>query len=192
MAKASASAAAWWAGLILAGLAGCHTTHPWCVDNCSDVPPGALPAPAGTYVREFQNVQAGKAEMDDFVIYKHEWYMGGKDLGPYGLYHLDQIARRLPEVPFPVMIQAHADPELNEARRQTVIAQLAMRGIQDAQERVVVGYPAAEGLYGEEAEWMYEQMIAPRPWFPFYWTYGRQGFFDRFRSYWPSWRPWSF
>src|SRR5262245_62164584 len=100
------------AGLLLPGLlSGCATTgyHSCCVDNCATVPPGAQPAPNGTYVRRFRDLEAAKAEADDFVIYKHEWFMGGKELGPYGTYHVNEIVKRLPFVPFPVMLQAHKD-----------------------------------------------------------------------------------
>ena len=98
------------ASLILPGLlAGCCHS-PWCVDNCSTIPPGALPAPPGTYINRFRDVQAAKAEADDFTVYKHEWYMNGKELGPYGRWHLNEMLKRLPGVPFPVVIEPIADP----------------------------------------------------------------------------------
>ena len=52
------------------------------------------PAPNGTFVRQHMLVQTNKAEMDDFVVYLNEWYMGGKELGPYGEYHMAQMAQR--------------------------------------------------------------------------------------------------
>ena len=48
--------------------------------------------------------QAELAEADDFVIYEHEWLYDPAALcgsirpGPYGSYHLTQIAKRLPDV----------------------------------------------------------------------------------------------
>jgi hypothetical protein len=104
-------------------------------------------------------MQIDKAEADDFVIYKHEWYMGGKELGPYGRYHIQLIARRIPSVPFPVMIQVTEDASLNEARRKAVVRMLQDAGVADAEQRVVLGYPEAEGLYGEEAEQAFQRMI---------------------------------
>lgn len=132
------------------------------IDNAADIPRGALPAPSGTYVNQIVNVQAMKAEADDFVVYKHEWYMGGTELGPYGRYHINLMVQRLATVPFPVMLQADADSAVNEARRQMLIYYLSLAGMPDAEHRVVVGFPEAEGLYGEEAERIYPQMIQGR------------------------------
>jgi hypothetical protein len=99
--------------------------------------------------------QAAKAEADDFVVYKHEFYLDGTGLGPYGQYHMRLIANRLASVPFPVLIQAAPDPRLNEQRRQTVIASLKRAGFDDIEPRVIVGFPEAEGMGGNEAERVY-------------------------------------
>jgi hypothetical protein len=131
-------------------------------DPCAVIPKGAIPPPCGTYVNRFIAVQAGKAEADDFVVYKHEWLNNGIRLGPYGGYHLAQIVKRLNEVPFPVLIQVDADPQLNETRRAFYVAQLTVMGVPDAQRRVILGYPEAEGLYGEEAPRIYRSMIYER------------------------------
>lgn len=120
------------------------------MDNCATIPKGAQPAPPGTYVNLFIKVQETNAETDDFVIHKHMWYKGGTELGPMGRYQLDQIVRRLPEVPFPVVIATSANDALDEARREVIINCLAARGIADPS-RVIIAFPIAEGLYGEEA-----------------------------------------
>jgi hypothetical protein len=164
-------------GILLPGLlVGCHTTKgggyvegspdghraggsAWCVDNCSSIPSGAIPPPAGVHVRGFQEVHASEAEADDFVIYKHEWLNDGTRLGPFGGYHLHDIAKRLPHVPFPVQVQADVRTELNEARRKEAVRLLSLYGIADADQRVTIGFSQAEGLYGEEAERIYQEMI---------------------------------
>src|SRR5438552_18067754 len=74
-------------------------------DPCATIPPGAMPAQNGSSVRAWFGQQAALAEEDDFVIYAHEWFMGGTRLGPYDAYHLNQIICRLPTVPFHVIIQ---------------------------------------------------------------------------------------
>jgi hypothetical protein len=147
-------------GLALPALiSGCASCDGPGLDRCPSIPPGAMPQPPGAFVQRLDTMQIDKAEADDFVIYKHEWYMGGKELGPYGRYHLQLIARRLPSVPFPVMIQVAEDAALNEARRKAVVQMLQSAGLTDAEQRVVLGYPEAEGLYGEEAEQAYQRMI---------------------------------
>jgi hypothetical protein len=145
-----------WPGTLLAGDKCCGS---WlCVDNCATIPPGAQPALPGTYVNRFINTQDTLAETDDFVIYKHMWLKGGKTLGPLGRYQLDQIAKRLPGVPFPVVVATSKNDELDEARREHIIALLAMRGLTDPT-RVIVAYPVAEGLYGEEAERIWQSYL---------------------------------
>jgi hypothetical protein len=128
--------------LILAGvLAGDGARPP-----CDPVAP-----PNGTHVREFQHLQTVKAEADDFVIYKNEWYLGGTTPGPFGLYHLNEIARRAPGSPFPVVIQPELDPTVNETRRDVVVKHLLATGVPDARTRVIIALPQAEGLAGEDA-----------------------------------------
>lgn len=148
-------------GILLPSLlTGCHGTGKWwCVDNCSSIPSGAIPPPPGTHIRGWQEVHAQEAEADDFVIYKHEWLHDGVKLGPYGSYHLREIIKRVSHVPFPVIVQADVRTELNEARRREIVNLLTKYGIADAAQRVRVDYSAAEGLYGEEAERIYDEMI---------------------------------
>jgi hypothetical protein len=125
--------------------------------------PTTCPAVTGTYTRQLFDQQAAKAEADDFVIYKNEWYMGGMALGPFGSYHITEIVRRLAEVPFPVVIQPQiGDPALDLARRDVVVRALAQAGVPDAEQRVLVAYPQAEGLYADiQAQRTYLFMMLP-------------------------------
>jgi hypothetical protein len=141
--------------LVLGLLAGCY---PW---KCSEE--AVMPSPNGTFTHQLFDAQAAKAEADDFVIYKNEWYMEGKTLGPYGTYHLAEITKRLPEVPFPVVIQPSADPDLNEVRRQAIVTCLLNHGCADADHRVIIAYPQAEGWFAEcEAERTFIRMLLPQ------------------------------
>lgn len=150
-------------GIVLPGLflinTGCGSFANWRVDNCSTVAKGAWPEPSGIFAREYQKRQTTKAEMDDFVIYNQEWYMNGKELGPYGQYHLDLIIQRLPTVPFPIVVQIGDNPELNKARWEAVVLSLSAAGVPQPENRVMLGRPIAEGLWGEEAPRIYGQMI---------------------------------
>lgn len=142
-------------------LAGCATDghNWWNVDNCSAIKPGAIPVPSGTYLNEWMETQAAKAEADDFVIYKHEWLQGGVELGPYGRYHIREMAKRLPDVPFVVVVQADLNEELNESRRQVIVQLLTMCGVPNVEPRVMVAFPQAEGLDGREASRIYQEMV---------------------------------
>jgi hypothetical protein len=127
-------------------------------DNCAGVPKGAQPAPLGTYVNKFIQIQESKAEMDDFVFYKHMWFRGGTDLGPLGRYQLDMMTARLRNVPFPVVVETSMNEKLDERRRDVIIALLKMRGYDDPS-RVVIAFSIAEGLYGDEAPRIYSGLI---------------------------------
>ena len=140
-------------------VAGCHAPYQTRFDKCASIVPGSMPAPNGTFVRQFQLVTTNKAEMDDFVVYLNEWYMGGREMGPYGEYHIAQMAQRMPSVPFPVLVQVCPDPALNEHRRRVVIEKLAACGVQDAVVRVQLGRPEAEGLNGPESFRVYQGLL---------------------------------
>lgn len=147
-------------------------------DNCADIPCGAIPTHAGTYTNAYLNKQADKAEVDDFVFYYNEWKDGEAVLGPFGRAHLAQVIARLPVVPFPIVVQPEPEyiqattttavnpdekrPDmkaLNDMRRQVIVDLLCQAKIPNAKERVVLGIPTAEGLYGDEGERIYPQLI---------------------------------
>lgn len=124
------------------------------IDNCSDIPQGAIPQPIGTYVNLYLDRQSGKAEADDFTLYYNEFLEDQAVLGPFGGQHLARIIHRLPFVPFPIVIQPdpdQPDPSLTLRRQQAVIDALVQAGIPDAARRVVIAQPRAEGMPGSEA-----------------------------------------
>jgi hypothetical protein len=125
-------------------------------DPCATIPPGAVPAPNGSSVRTWEGLMADRAKADRFVVYLHEWYMGGRSLGPYGCAHLRRIAVALPQGPDLVVLQPALSPELNESRRLLLVQILLSAGVADAEQRVVVAFPAAEGMTGEEAARVYD------------------------------------
>jgi hypothetical protein len=146
-----------------AGEAGCGCGCGWWAHWRELCQPATCPAVTGTYTRQLFDLQAAKAEADDFVIYKNEWYMGGTKLGPFGSYHITEIVRRLAEVPFPVVLQPQiGDPALDLARRDVVVRALAEAGMPDADQRVIIAYPQAEGLYADiQAQRAYLFMMLP-------------------------------
>ncbi len=109
-------------------------------------------APRGSFVNKFIEIQANKAEPLDFVFYGDEWYKGGTQLGPYGRYHVGEVAKRLPKVPFPVVLEPHIDPAVNATRRKVLVDALTHLGITDAEIRVVIAYPPSEDLRGDDIE----------------------------------------
>jgi hypothetical protein len=159
-------AAALWGSVtwLAAGGAGCCSTKSGCQSGtggaCGELPKGALPADPGAYVREFQFRQCAKAEADDFVIYQYEWMQDTPDLSPFGRRHLATASRRLEaDAPFGLMIEASVDPKLDEARYLALTDILGQLGVADPATRVRIGVPAAEGLFGEEAQRVYRNIL---------------------------------
>jgi hypothetical protein len=149
-------------------------------DRLDNAPP---PPPTGNYTRQLLQAQANKAEADDFVIYRYEWFRDGPRLGPFGTYHLGEIAKRLPDAPFPVVLEPHPDPELNEVRRGTVVAYLIGKGIPDAQNRVLCGKSEAEGLYAEcQAMRIHTLMLMPQSFTSRQSTYSNSSYLGGFSS----------
>jgi hypothetical protein len=135
----------------LSALIGCRSPGALFGPACADIPKGAIPQPSGTYTCQWQVAQAGRAELDDFVIYANEWLEKSAALAPCGKAHVDVLAHRLETLPVQVVIQSSSDPELDQARRATVVELLASKGVPDVENVVTMGCPEAEGLYGFEA-----------------------------------------
>ncbi|MGO9596483.1 MAG: hypothetical protein ACLP7Q_00500 [Isosphaeraceae bacterium] len=157
----------WGILLLCGGLGGCGTTRNrswWCIDNCATIPKGAIPLPAGTHLSCINAGQHERAQAEKLYVYKHEWYLDKTEPGPDGRRHLAAISRMLNCVPpdWPVVVQPvepeeeevvsfEATANLNEQRRQKVVEYLLEHGHPEANERVILGYPTAEGLYGDPA-----------------------------------------
>lgn len=149
-------------GCLTVGITGCCTCGGGGYREGGACDPGQEPSLNGTSVNAWYEEHARRAEADDFTIHLNEWYMGGMDLGPYGLHHLGTMIRRLPQVPFPIIISPHLDSAMNEQRRRLVVQTLEQQGIGDAEQRVAIAYPQAEGLYGEEGVYVYYDMFQNR------------------------------
>src|ERR1700722_15562202 len=143
--------------LVVGLMAGCQEPAPHAKHQDDLV----MPAPNGSFVRKFEEVQAGKAKASAYVFFLDEWYMGGTFLGPHGTRHFEALLPSLAETRFPVRIQPDPDPELNEKRRLVIVNALLKEGIAGANERVIVAFPRAEGLNGEESERIYREMLLP-------------------------------
>lgn len=136
---------------LIAAAGGCSQCRRFFGDRCADIPPGAIPPPAGSHTCAWQTAQALSAEPDDFVIYQYEWTNESAELGPFGRRHVEQLAARLAAHPFYVTVEPTENAELDAARRAAAVDRLAALGVLDADARVVLGYGVAEGLSGEEA-----------------------------------------
>jgi hypothetical protein len=150
--------------LALAALAGCHHSAKNGNGGGSYAGPGAdRPFPIGQVTDSFWETQQTNAEAADFIFYDHEFRVNTAQLSPGAKKHLEQVALRLEHVPFPVVIEQslhNATPELDQARRQTIVEQLARMGVLNVEERVVVANAFPEGYTGIESENSYYNVIS--------------------------------
>ena len=136
-----------------------------------DFPCTSIPAPTGTYVRGWQQAMIGSAARQRVLISRREWYSGGTQLGPEGLQHLNTLALdpgcegRIVIEAEPVLIAPRqtyeealaANHELNERRRQMIVAELLERGWTDADQFVTVSNVSHVGIRGIEAPMIYSR-----------------------------------
>src|SRR4030095_4753909 len=116
------------------------------------------PFPIGQVTDSFWETQQTNAEAADFIFYDHEFRGNTAELAPGAKKHLEQVALRLEHVPFPVVIEESphdARPDLDQARRRTIVEQLARIGVVNAEERVIVANAFPEGYTAQEAEAAY-------------------------------------
>ena len=120
------------------------------------------PFPLGQVSDSFWETQQTNAEAADFVFYDHEFQGNTALLAPGAKKKLMQVALRLEHVPFPVVIEEsmhNARPQLDLARRRTIVEQLARMGVVNSEKRVVVAAAFAEGITATEGEAAYYQTI---------------------------------
>lgn len=134
--------------LILCVTSGCRNLGYW---RCADIPHGAVPQPLGTFACQWQNAQAERAELDDFVVYQNEWLDKQSMLSPFGSKHVASLLPRLPESEQRIRIEPSGDAALDQQRQLALVNALAEAGLSDSAQRVELGYSDAEPLYGVEA-----------------------------------------
>jgi hypothetical protein len=110
------------------------------------------PAPRGYFVLRMMETQAYLAKADWFVVYCHEWVAGAAKLKPKALDHVNRIATVAPVYGFPIVIEPSGDQVLDEARRLQLVIALAQYGLADAETRVIIAKPSAEGLRCDEID----------------------------------------
>jgi len=117
-----------------------------------DLPARSIPRPAGTEHEVAFRMQAAKAEAEDFVLYLHLWTPGQVSLGEKGQTRLRQIAARLDQEPYPVVIQPSGDARLDADRAGAVAEYLLLSGIYEPEALVVVEEPELAPMFFIENE----------------------------------------
>lgn len=145
-------------------------------DRGEDIPGRGIPAPPGTYVSGWSDAMTATAAKHQFVVERAEWFSGGDQLGPDGQRHLRQLAERLPMTVERVIVEAEplrfedreqtyedaqqTTKELNEQRRNQIVAGLTKLGVANAESRVFVEPLDRVGVRGIEAPRVFLQGIS--------------------------------
>ncbi len=139
--------------LLLVTSAGCKS--PWKlfdVDKCADIPSGAIPAPVGSHVNNWQEAQIASAVKDRGVFYQNEFLPKSPELSAAGREHVMEIVNRTLYASVPIVVEQSDNPELDGARLQIVHAAFASVGIVLSAEQLFVAKPPARGLDGFRAQ----------------------------------------
>lgn len=104
--------------------------------------------PLGSISAAHWHTMETNAEAGDFVINRSEFVTHSPQLTPHGQRHVMEIAARLGNVPFPVLVQpsANMDQRLDGARRESVIQLLNQLNVYDAATRTLVSEPYSNGI----------------------------------------------
>ena len=139
----------WWTAtlvtsLLIGGLSGCASSPVWSSLHSDTSVPDVWPL--GSLSAAHWHTMETNAEASDFVIVRSEFVRHSPQLSEHGRRHVMEIAARLGNVPFPVLIEpAERTPQLDAARRDHVVWLLQQLGV-DAAGRVVVSPPYSNGL----------------------------------------------
>ena len=140
-------------GLSSSSLMGCHAVwNPFHVDRCASIPKGAIPAPAGSHVAEWQRAQVESASADLGVFYQNEFLNKSGELSPSGHGHVAKMIQRSLVGRVPVVVEASNNAPQDEARLASLQQAFANAGIALGPDQIFVAKPAAHGLEGFRAQ----------------------------------------
>lgn len=144
-----------------------------CKDKCAYMQP-VDPTPLGCISDQAWKTQELNAEASDFVIHEHEFTGNTSKLNALGESHVRQVAARMQETAFPVIIESssmsrregdehgfpvHNDLALDQRRRELIVHTLIELGAKDVENKVVVGPALTPGYQLVEGEAAYYQSL---------------------------------
>jgi hypothetical protein len=118
--------------------------------------------PFGSYAIQAQQMQIANGLRDQQVLYHYDFNVGDEaaTLSPRGQYQLRKMIQRMPATSCPIVIQTSiVNPELDEARRQSVLDALRAAGVPAGPDMVVAEHPPVPGLQGLEGVLIYNNML---------------------------------
>ena len=122
------------------------------VDNCADIPKGAIPVEAGTYVAQWQQAQVDQASLDRGVLYQADFIGKTDSLGPAAKMNLARMITEGTIQTVPLVIEPSNDSQLDMSRAASVAATLSASGWPVSPDQIQIAYPVALGLDGFRAQ----------------------------------------
>jgi uncharacterized membrane protein YgcG len=121
--------------------------------------------PLGSVNRAHYHAMQTNGEAVDFIINRYEFVGSTAELTPDGKDHVMEIAARMRQAPFPVIVERsdnNSDPEVDQVRRNLVAKILTDFGNADAEQRTLVSPAYGKGINSQEAEIDYYRFISTR------------------------------
>ena len=143
---------------VLLGLSGSSLTGCQClwntfhVDRCATNPKGAIPAPPGSHIAQWQRAQVASASADLGVFYQSEFLNKSGELSPSGHEHVAKMIQRSLAGQSPVIVEPSSNPQQDEVRLASLQQAFASGGITLGPDQIFIAKPAAHGLDGFRAQ----------------------------------------
>lgn len=140
--------------VVVIGLTGCCCDRcgnwSW-FHTCADFPCGAIAQPLGSYTCSWQKSQAELANQENLVFFRREWVGDSLELSQGGKRHLGEVLPAVVEAGQVLIVEETENSDLDNRRREHLVMVLAKMEVQEPDQRVVIGYPIGEGMYGFNA-----------------------------------------
>ncbi len=132
---------------------GCRTGQGICnVDRCADVPCGAIPAPAGSYLCNWQQAQVASASIDLGVFYQSDFVGDSVNLSPSAEQQVARLVQQGAVGTIPIVIEPSNDPQRDAGRVYMLASAFSAAGYPMSADHIQVAHPAAIGLEGFQAQ----------------------------------------
>lgn len=122
------------------------------VDRCADVPCGAVPAPAGSHLCEWQQAQVRSASNDLGVFYQSDFVGTSAMLSPSAEQQVAKLVQQGAVGTIPLVIEPSIDAQRDTERVYMLASAFTAAGSPMSADQIHVAHPAALGMEGFRAQ----------------------------------------
>lgn len=116
------------------------------VDQCAEIPNGAVPRPVGTSLAAWQQTQVAAAFPDQGVFYQADFVGTTDQLGPAAEKHVARLVQQGVIGKVPIVVEPSGDSARDAARALSLGRAFAQAGLDLPAEQIQIAYPPAIGL----------------------------------------------